>query len=256
MNTPPDPPRSHEPAAGGSTQPDAVPEPPDGAPDKSRNWWIWASAGLGLLAACVLVWALTLRSDVDSAQAESHTANQALASTNQQLETTEAELESTKQELDTKTQQLDDATQTAAAPPEAPEEEQGRGGTALVAAGALVTGLARELGATQQDVAATEQELTEAENQADDAEQEAAAAKRLADDATDDAEKADAQVNQANAERDAAQAKARIAAECGKAYLSAFGELFGSGNLREQVPAVRKDLEGITADCKAAFAGT
>jgi hypothetical protein len=32
--------------------------------------------------------------------------------------------------------------------------------------------------------------------------------------------------------------------------------LFGSGNVREQVPAVRQDLEGITAECKTAFAGT
>ena len=162
-----------------------------------------------------------------------------------------------KQELDTTAQQLDDATQPAAAPPATSEEDQSKDGTAaLVAAGALVTGLARELGATQEDVAATEEELADAQKQADTAEQEAAAAKRLADDATDDAEKADAQADQANAERDAAQAKARIAAECGKAYISAFGGLFGSGNVREQVPDVRKDLEGITADCKTAFAGT
>ena len=78
----------------------------------------------------------------------------------------------------------------------------------------------------------------------------------VADDATDEAEQADAQVDQANAERDAAQAKARIAAECGKAYVSAFGGLFGSGSVREQVPDVRKALEGITADCRTAFAGT
>ena len=75
-------------------------------------------------------------------------------------------------------------------------------------------------------------------------------------DATDDAEQANAQVDQANAERDAAQAKAKIAAQCGKAYVSAFGGLFGSGNVREQVPAVRKDLQGITAECKTALAGT
>ena len=88
------------------------------------------------------------------------------------------------------------------------------------------------------------------------AEQDAAAAKEQADDATDDAAKANAQADQANAERDAAQAKAKIAAECGKAYISAFSGLFGSGNVREQAPAVRKDLEGITAECKTAFAGT
>ena len=115
--------------------------------------------------------------------------------------------------------------------------------------------MARELGATREDVAATEQDLADAQKEADEAEQDAAAAKQQADDATDDAAKANAQADQANAERDAAQAKATIAAECGKAYISAFSGLFGSGNVREQAPAVREDLEGITADCKAAFAG-
>ena len=126
----------------------------------------------------------------------------------------------------------------------------------MVAAGALVTGLARELGATREDVADAEQELADAQKQADQAEQEMTAAKQQADDATDEADKANAQADQANAERDAAQAKAKIAVECGKAYVSALGGLFGSGNVREQVPVVRKDLEGITADCKTAFTGT
>ena len=53
-----------------------------------------------------------------------------------------------------------------------------------------------------------------------------------------------AQADQANAERDAAQAKAKIAAQCGKAYISAFAGLFGSGNVREQVPDVRDDSPG------------
>jgi len=236
--------------------PDAAPEPPDEAPEQRRNWWIWVSAGVGLIAVGLLIWALTLRSDVDSAQGESSSAKQELASTNEELETAQAELSSTQQELDTATQQLDDATPTPAVSPAATEEDQSEDGrAALVAAGALVTRLARDLGATEEDIAETEQELTDAQKDADAADQEADAAKRLADDATDAAQKADAQANQANAERDAAQAKTRIAAECGKAYLSAFGELFGSGNLREQVPAVRKDLEGITADCRSAFAG-
>jgi hypothetical protein len=236
-------------------QPDAASAPPDEVPKKRRNAWLWVSTGLGLVAVGLLIWALALRSDVDSAQDERDIAKQGQASAETELATAQQELGSTKQELDTTEQQLDDVTQAAAAP--ASEEAQSKDGTAaLVAAGALVTALARELGATQQDVTASEQELADAEKQADAAEQEAATAKRQADDATDDAEKADAQATQANAERDAAQAKARIAAECGKAYISAFGGLFGSGDLRGQVPAVRKDLEGITADCKTAFAGT
>ncbi len=116
--------------------------------------------------------------------------------------------------------------------------------------------MARELGATKEDVEQTEKDLADAQKKADEAEQEASAAKRQADDATDEADKANAQANQANAERDAAQAKATIAAECARAYIGAFGDLFGSGNVREQVPVVRKDLEGITAECKTALAGT
>ena len=238
-------------------EPDAALTPPDEAPKKKRNAWIWVSAGLGLIAVGLLIWALTLRSDVDSTQGDLDSAKQELASTEEELATAQQELGSTKQELDTAAQQLDDATQAASAPPAASEEDQSKGGTAgLVAAGALVTGLARELGATQEDVAETEQELADEKKQADAAEQEAAEAEQRADDATDEADRADAQVDQANAERDAAQAKAKIAAECGKAYISAFGGLFGNGDLREQVPAVRKDLQSITADCRTAFAGS
>ena len=185
------------------------------------------------------------------------TATQELASTGQELETAQQELDSTQQELDTTAQQLDDATQPATPTPTAEPDDEGGGQTAaLVAAGALFTGLARELGATREDVEQTEEELADAQKEADDAEQEASAAKRQVDDATDEADKANAQANQANAERDAAQAKATIAAECARAYIGAFGELFGSGNVREQVPVVRKDLEGITAECKTALAGT
>ena len=233
-----------------SPQPDAAPASPDATPKPRRNRWIWATAAVGLLAVGLLIWALTLRSDLDGTQGELDTATQALTSTGQ-------ELESTQQELDAAAQQLDDATQPTPTPPASEEQDEGNGQTAaLVAAGALFTGLARELGATREDVDATEKELADAQKEADEAEQEASAAKRQADDATDDADKANAQADQANAERDAAQAKARIAAECAKAYVAAFGGLLGSGNLREQVPVVREDLKGITADCKTAFAGS
>jgi len=236
-----------EPSGNPGTDDDAG-APPD-APKQRRNVWIWVSAATAVIAIGLLVWAVTLRSDLDQTQDDLSGTQQQLSSTNQQLEAAQQDLTSTEQ-------QLDDAEQ-APTPAPTPEDDQSRDGTAaLVAAGALVTGLARELGATQEDVAAAEQEVTDAQQQAEEAEQEASAAKRQAEDATDEAEKADAQVTQANAERDAAQAKARIAAECGKAYVSAFGGLFGSGNVREQVPAVRKDLQGITTECKTAFAGT
>jgi hypothetical protein len=211
-------------------------------PKKGRNTWVWASAILGLLGVGLLIWALVLNSDLNSTQDELSDAQQELA----RAQTPTA----------TPTPQPTATEQPTEAPTATAEEDQGGGRAGLVAAGALITCLARELGATQEDAAASEQELADTQKQADKAQDDAAAAKQKADDATDDAEKASAQVDEANAERDAAQAKAKIAADCGKAYLSAFGGLFGSGNVSEQAPAVRKDLEAITAECKTAFAGT
>jgi hypothetical protein len=231
-----------------SPEPDAVSAPPDGEPKKPRNVWVWICGALALVAVGLLVWALSSQSDLDSAQAD-------LASSEQQVESTQQQLDATKQQLDSATPT---ATATATPTPTAtatPDDSDG-GRAGLVAAGALVTGLARELGATKEDAAATEQELADAQKTADQAEQDAAAAKQQADDATDDAAKAKAQADQADAERDAAQAKATIAADCAKSYISAFADLFGSGNVRDQVPDVREQLSGITADCKAALAGT
>ncbi|HEY6887004.1 MAG TPA: hypothetical protein VI300_04465 [Solirubrobacter sp.] len=212
------------------------------AATKHRNRWVWGCAAVGLIAVGLLVWALVLRSDLTSTQDDLSDAQQELTSAQKPAETPTPQPTATEQP-------------TAAAPTATAEEDQSGGAAGLVAAGALITGLARELGATQEDVAATEQELEDTQKQADKAQDDAAAAKQKADDATDDAEKANAQLDQANAERDAAQAKAKIAADCAKAYLSALGGLFGSGNVREQAPAVRKDLEGVTAQCKTAFAG-
>ena len=198
-----------------SPQPDASSAPPAGTPTKRRNPWIWVSAGLALVAVGRLVWALSTQSDLDSAEGELDSAKQELASTNQEFETARQELGSTKQELDGTTQ--------AAEPPPTPEEDESN--AALVAAGALFSGLAWELGATQEEVAVTEQDLDETQKAAEQAEQDAAAAERQADDAIDYAAKAKAQTDQVNAEKDAAQARAAIAADCAKSYLSAFAEL-------------------------------
>src|SRR4051794_3634903 len=117
-----------------SPQPNAAPAPPDDVPKKRRNTWIWVSAGVGLIAVGLLVWALTMRSDLSRTQDELTKAQQQVASTDQQLETTQQELGSTKQQLDTTAQQLEDATQAASSPP-ASEEDASKSGTAgLVAA--------------------------------------------------------------------------------------------------------------------------
>src|SRR3954462_1010512 len=122
-----------------SPQPDAGPPPPGGAPEKSRNLWVWITAALALVAIGLLIWALRGQSDLDSAQAD-------LKSSQQQVESTQKELS------DTKAQVAATPQPAAATPTATPEGGGGKGQTAArVAAGALVTGLARELGATREE---------------------------------------------------------------------------------------------------------
>jgi hypothetical protein len=63
-----------------------------------------------------------------------------------------------------------------------------------------------------------------------------------------------AEAEQTQAEAKAAQSRARIAADCAKAYIGAFGGLFEGGSAKDQAPAIREELSQITADCKDAFA--
>jgi septal ring factor EnvC (AmiA/AmiB activator) len=69
-------------------------------PQRSHSRWIWVSAPLALVAVCLTIWALTLRSDLDNAQQELGTTTQQLASTKQDLETREKELATTQQDVD------------------------------------------------------------------------------------------------------------------------------------------------------------
>jgi uncharacterized membrane-anchored protein YhcB (DUF1043 family) len=219
------------------------PAPPgDTAPKKRRNAWIWISGALALAAVGLLIWGLNTRSDLNGTQDSLNSSKQELQSTQQQLKSTNEKLASTQQELSSTQQQLD--------------EKSRRQTAAVVSAGVLFTKLARDLGAANEDIAATEKELKDAQKKADAAQKDATAAKQQAATATGEAEKSKAQAEQANAEKEAAQAKATVVADCGKAYISAFAGLFEGGKLRENAPAVRKELGGITADCKTAFAGT
>jgi hypothetical protein len=75
------------------------------------------------------------------------------------------------------------------------------------------------------------------------------------DDARASIDEAQAQVEQAQTDADAAAGRATIAAECVKAYVSAFGALF-EGSLAEGAAAVREQVSGITDDCQAALSGS
>lgn len=186
-----------KPAADGTQQPPA--EPPK---KQKRSRWTWVSAILGLAVVGLLVWALSLRSDLDDANAKN-------------------------------------------------EQQQQTGGKVAAAAKGAYDSLAAELGATSDDLDATKQELEGAQQDAEQAQKDADAAKQKAESTDDELDRAKAEADQAKAEAEAAGSKATIAADCAKAYVSALGGLL-DGQGRE---AVRAQLQGITDDCQAAFAG-
>jgi hypothetical protein len=66
----------------------------------SRKPWIWLSVLLTVVAAGLLFWALTIRSDPDSTQQELDTTQAELAGSREELDTTKQELDATKQEVE------------------------------------------------------------------------------------------------------------------------------------------------------------
>lgn len=193
----------------------------------SRNWWIWVSVALALIAAALLIWALSLKSDRDSAQDE-------LASTQQQLEAAKQQ------------------------PTPEPTEDENAAGGAIAAAGAIAgfKTLYDKLGATQQDLEATEQDLAEANKKVEQAEKDAADAKKKAEQADNETEKAQAEADQAKAEQQATESKAAIVRDCAKSYLSAFGTLVESDDPEAEADAVGQQLSSITDECQKALAGS
>jgi chromosome segregation ATPase len=208
------------------------------AQPKPRKPWIWLSAVLAVVAAGLLIWALTLQSDLDSAQQDLERAQQELAGTSEELDSTRQELDATKQELQS---EGDDGVRT---------------GTVVAGATALYKEFADQLGATEEDLATTQRQLEEAERAAEQAEQDAEAAKQAAADAGNETERAQAEAEQAQAEAEAAESRAAIAADCAKAFISAFGTLLESEDASEQAPEVRQQLEEIAATCKDELAAS
>jgi DNA repair exonuclease SbcCD ATPase subunit len=228
-------------------RPEPPSEPaPQEAPKKRRSPLIWVCAGLGVVAVGALVWAFATNSDLNSTQSK--------------LDSTEQQLASTQEKLDA----VPTATATAAptdtpAPTATPEEDNGN---ALVTAGAIgaVTALYKDLkeqlGATQEDLAQTQEDLDAANTQAEQAEKDAAAAKDKADQAGNETEKAQAEADEARANQKAAESKLQVATDCAKAYISAFGTLFGTDDVEAQAAKVKEQFSQIHDDCQTAFKGT
>jgi chromosome segregation ATPase len=133
------------------------------------------------------------------------------------------------------------------------DQGQETGGAVLTAVKGLINDLAAQLGATNEDLADTQEKLDNSQQAEQDAEKAADAAKLEAEKADTATDKAQAEADQAQAEIAVAESKASVAAGCAKAYVSALGTLFESG---DQAASVGDQIQGITADCKAALAGT
>ena len=210
-------------------------------PKKRRNAWKWVSALLALAVVGLVVWGLSIASDRDSAQDE--------------LASTQKELASTQQELDSKGKALDQAQTDL-------EEAQGPDGSVVVTAGGLAAGkavyddLKQQLGATEQDLADAEKALEEAGAQQEQAEKDAEAAKKKAEQAGNETEKAQAEAEQAKADAKAAESKTKIAGECARAYVAAIGVLFEGDDPSANADDVRKQVEAITDECRAALGGS
>ena len=109
----------------------ARPEQPEPPEKKHRSRWIWVSALLGLAVVGLLVWALSLQSDLDDANAKNEQAQQTgssiasaaksayedltqqLGATNEDLQQTEQDLQQAQQDAENAQKQADAAKQKA-----------------------------------------------------------------------------------------------------------------------------------------------
>jgi chromosome segregation ATPase len=215
---------------------DSSAEPAAGAePPKSRKRWIWLSALLAVVAAGLLIWALTIQSDLDSANQELEGTQQQLADKTKELDSAEEQLDAAKQDVEELQAQADEGVGT---------------GAAVVGATTLYKEFSEQLGVTEEDLAATQQDVEAAEKAAAQAEKDAKAAEQAAADAGSETEKAQAETDQARAELKAAESRAAIVPDCAKAYISAVGVLFEGESASDQKEKVREQLSAITATCK------
>jgi Alanine-zipper, major outer membrane lipoprotein len=145
------------------------------------------------------------------------------------------------------------AANDQAAQARAQADQQQDGGTAIVAGmKSAYDDLKQQLGATDKDLQQTQDDLDQAQQDADQAQKDASSAKQDAADSKSETDKANAQADEAKARADEAQSKAAIVTDCAQAYFSAFGKLLdGSG-----ADQVKQEIQGLTADCKGALAGT
>jgi uncharacterized membrane-anchored protein YhcB (DUF1043 family) len=111
-----------------------APQPAQAPTGKSSRAWLWISAVLVIVCAGLLIWALSLNSDLNSTQTDLDKAQQDIAGLQQQADTA-----------------------------------QDKGGTLVTAAKAAYDALIQQLGTTNEDLATSQQAVEDAQKAADDA---------------------------------------------------------------------------------------
>jgi hypothetical protein len=185
-----------------------------------RSLWIWISAALAVVAAGLLIWALTQKSDADSAHADLKKSQEQVAQLQSQAD---------------KSAKLSDTV------------------TGALKAG--VGAVQSQLGLSGVDPAAAAQDLKSAVASSAQAQQAADAAATAASKAKGATAKAKAAANQAKAQAQVATAKARILADCTKAAVSSIGKAFQGGSVTAQIAALAQNFQGIAGNCKSALQG-
>jgi chromosome segregation ATPase len=191
------------------------------APPKRRNGFIGLSAVLALALVAMIVWNVSLQSDLDDANAKV------------------GDLQAQVQDLQG---QIGEAKETGNA-----------------AAGEYRTAyedLQAELGSTQADLADSQKQLEDAQAAAEQADKDAAAAKQQVTDAQTSADKAQAQADQARADTKAAEANATMVKDCGNAFLTQVDSVLKSDDPTAAAATAKQELQSIAGDCKAALGRT
>ena len=228
------PPASESPAG------DEAPE----QPTRGRNPWLWATAGLAVVAIGLGVWALHERSNADDAKADLQAEEQKATTT--KSSTTEVHVQTQPQ---TATQEQQGTSETTTG-----SDDNGPRVGLLAGAAAAFAAARKQLNENQAQVDDLEKEVDKANAEADKAQQDAEKAKAQAADTSDAQKKAEAEAEQAQAEKRQFGAKAQAAAACAKSMLEIVGDIPKGSSPEEGLKAAGDEITALVPKCKDSVA--
>lgn len=218
-----------------SPQPERPPEHRSAA----RNPWLWATAGVAVIAIALGVWALIERSNADDAKADLAAHEQKAAAPATTTTVTETQTQ-TQAETQTQTDSGDDEKNVHVG--------------ALAAAAAAFVSAHKQLNEQDAQIEELEAEADKANAEADKAAKDAEKAKAEASSASDAQKKAEAEADQADAEKRQLRAKAEAAAACAKSMLEIVGDIPKAPNLDEGLQQAGDDVKALAPKCKDSVA--